>query len=113
MLSGLVVEGNGEIMTEDTTTSASVDRFTMLATKMERESRFTRSLLVICTVANLGVMFYGITEIYKSLPLVIIANYMANLDKIVYQTKAIEMTMPHKGAAPAPAATTTGTGTGK
>ena len=86
-------------MTEDTNTSTSVDRFTMLATKVERESRFTRSLVVICTVANLGVLFYGITEIYRSLPPVFIAHYMGNLDKIIYQTKAIEMTMPRKRAA--------------
>lgn len=77
--------------------SGSVDKFAALTTKVEREARFTRSLVVICTVANLGVLFYGITEIFKSLPLVFVANYMANLDKIVYQTKAIEMTMPHRG----------------
>jgi len=98
-------------MTEETTTSASVDRFTMLATKVERESRFTRSLVVICTVANLGVVFYGITEIYKSLPLVMIASFMGNLDKIVYQWKAIEFTMPKQRQAPPPPATKTTTTT--
>ncbi len=61
-----------------------------LAKKIDEQSRFTRSVSVICTLAILGVMFYTMTEIFSNLPSAIIFHYMANLDKIVTEWDQIE-----------------------
>ncbi len=63
-----------------------------LARKIDDQSRFTRSVSIICTLAILGVMFYTLTEMFSNLPSAIILHYMANLDKIVHEWHAIERT---------------------
>jgi hypothetical protein len=72
-----------------------------LAKKIDDQSRFTRSVSVICTLAILGVMFYTLTEMFSNLPAAIILHYMANLDKIVHEWKQIELSDRRRSVAPA------------
>jgi hypothetical protein len=74
-----------------------------LAKKVDDQSRFTRSVSVICTLAILGVMFYTLTEMFSNLPSAIVLHYMANMDKIVREWDEIELAN-HRHA-PKPAAT--------
>jgi len=92
-------------MTEETSLEG---KLTMLEKKLEHQERFTRTVVVVCTTAILGVLFYMLTEIFGSLPSLIVANYMANLDKIVFQWRATENGLLGKPAEPAkPAAEST------
>jgi hypothetical protein len=76
-----------------------------LAKKIDEQSRFTRSVSIICTLAILGVMFYTLTEMFSNLPSAIILHYMANLDKIVHEWNSIQATVSRHHA-PAPAEST-------
>ena len=85
-------------MTEETSLES---RFNSLEKKLEHQERFTRTVVVVCTTAILAVLFYMLTEIFGSLPAVLVANFMANLDKINFQWRALENSMaPAKAAAP-------------
>jgi hypothetical protein len=75
-----------------------------LAKKIDDQSRFTRSVSVICTLATLGVMFYTLTEMFSNLPSVIILQYIANLDKIVHDWDLVEASH-HKKPIATPGAT--------
>ena len=66
------------------------------------QARFTRTVVVVCTTAILGVMFYMLTVIFSDLSYVFIARYMESLDKIVFQWKAIQDRMD-TGRLPSPA----------
>lgn len=74
----------------DESTTASPDRVAALANKIEKESRFTRTLVVVCTVANLCVMFYMIHEMFNSLPIAMTAKYLENLQVIHTQWKTYD-----------------------
>lgn len=58
--------------------------------KIDEQARFTRSVLIICTLAILGFLAYTLTEIFSTMPQAIILQYMANLDKIVVEWDKIE-----------------------
>ena len=62
----------------------------LLAKKIDDQARFTRSVTVICTLAMLGVMFYGLTEVFNSLPQATILHYMANIEPIVKEWHAAD-----------------------
>jgi hypothetical protein len=68
-----------------------------LAKKMDDQSRFTRSVSVICTLAILGVMFYTLTEMFSNLPSAIVLHYMANMDKIVHEWNEIQANNVKRG----------------
>jgi hypothetical protein len=80
-------------------------KIAVLAKRIDDQARFTRAVTVICTTAIMGVMFYMMTEIFGTLPSVIVTTGLGQLDKIVFMWKATEA-----GAAarrfPTPAATT-------
>ena len=61
-----------------------------LATKVDEQARFTRSVTIICTLTVLGVMFYTLTEMFNNLPQAFVLHYMANLQKIVTEWNACE-----------------------
>jgi len=61
-----------------------------LTKRIDDQARFTRTVVVVCTTAILGVMFYMLTVIFSDLSYVFVARYMENLDKIVFQWKAIQ-----------------------
>ena len=96
-------------MTEETSLDAKINH---LQKKLEDQARFTRTVVVVCTTAILAVLFYMLTEIFGSLPTLIVANYMANLDKIVMQWKATENSLIKKPAEtkPEPASETPAAG---
>ena len=73
-----------------------------LTKRIDDQARFTRTVVVVCTTAILGVMFYMLTVIFSDLSYVFIARYMENLDKIAFQWKAITDRMD-SGQLPAPA----------
>ncbi|HEY9714888.1 MAG TPA: hypothetical protein V6C72_15575 [Chroococcales cyanobacterium] len=81
-----MTEGTGEIT------------LAQLAKKIDEQARFTRSISIICCLSILGVMFYMVTEMFSNLPGVIILQYMANLEKIVYEWKIIENNIAYKKA---------------
>jgi hypothetical protein len=91
-------------MTDDAST-ANTDRLSMIATKVERESRFTRIVVVICTIANLTVYVFGMMKTFEALPPTLLAYFMENMDAIVTTQKGVEMV--HSRNKPAPAATPT------
>ena len=102
-------------MTDEAATAAgSVDRITMLATKLERESRATRYLLVICTAANLAVMAFSMKVAYEWLPPIMLAHFMEHMSEVLMTQRAIGADLDRRAAAnkpPAPAPAATGTGT--
>ena len=73
-----------------------------LTKRIDDQARFTRTVVVVCTTAILGVMFYMLTVIFSDLSYVFVARYMENLDKIVFQWKAIQDRMD-TGHMPTPA----------
>lgn len=80
-----------------------------LAKKVDDQSRFTRSVCVICTLAILGVNFYTLTEMFSNLPPAILLQMMGNMEKIVTEWNAIQNTKIKQGGggitSPAPGGT--------
>ncbi len=71
-----------------------------LAKRIDDQSRFTRALVVICTTAVLGVNFYMLTEIFSSLPAVLIGNFMSHTDAMVAIWDATEANLRRQGKVP-------------
>lgn len=86
--------------------TASPNGMASVAAKIERESRFTRVVVVICTVANLCVMFYIIHEMFTNLPIAFMGRYMESLPVVHKQWKTYDNLNSH---AAAPAAATPAT----
>src|SRR5437016_856174 len=90
-------------------------KIAVLTKRIDDQARFTRAVVVVCTTAILGVMFYMLTEIFASLPAVIVTTGIGQIDKVVYIWKATEAGITRNAAAQksantAGASTTTGTG---
>lgn len=100
---------------EAAATAASVDRITMLATKVERESRATRYLLVICTAANLAVMAFSMKIAYEWLPPIMLAHFMEHMTEVMMTERAVSNALDkgYMGATPKAPATTTPAPSGK
>lgn len=64
-----------------------------LTRRIDDQARFTRTVVVVCTTAILGVMFYMLTIVFAELPYVFMVRYIESLDKIVYQWRTIEERM--------------------
>lgn len=75
-----------------------------LSRKIDEQARFTRSVIVICTLAVLGVMFYTLTELFSKLPGSIVMHYRSNLDEIVKEWKMCELSQSRQKSLPPPAA---------
>ena len=88
-------------MTDDATTAANVDRLAAVSTKLERESRMTRYLLVICTAANIAVCTFGVKVSYDMLPPIMLAYFMEHIQEVQMLWKGYEFgaTMQKKGTA--------------
>ncbi|HNB24750.1 MAG TPA: hypothetical protein PKZ32_20180 [Candidatus Melainabacteria bacterium] len=74
-----------------------------LSKKIDEQARFTRSVVIICTLTILGVVFYTMTEMFSSMPANIVLHFMGNMEKIVYEWKAIETSISHRAKNPPPA----------
>lgn len=81
-----------------------------LRQKVEKEARFTRSLVVICTAAILGVSLVPVKIMLTDLPTVITNDVIARLEQIHDHWVILDKTMKSRsgggGDAAAPAATT-------
>ena len=82
-------------MTDDATTAANVDRLAMITTKIERESRFTRSLVVICTAANLAIYVFGMIKLYEVLPPLVLAHFMEHMSEVILTQRMTENALNH------------------
>ncbi|HEY9784801.1 MAG TPA: hypothetical protein V6D17_05315 [Candidatus Obscuribacterales bacterium] len=61
-----------------------------IAKKIDEQGRFTRSVMIICTMAVLGLVLYTMTEMFSSLPSNIVLHLMGNLEKIIHEYHEIE-----------------------
>lgn len=77
------------------------DKLSALAKEVRDQSRFTRTLMVVCTAAVLAGLFYVTTETFEKLPTMIIASYMENMEPILKQVRVYEKHMAGTQAAPA------------
>lgn len=67
-----------------------------LSKKIDEQARFTRSVVIICTLTVLGVVFYTMTEMFSSMPANIVMHFMGNMEKIVSEWKLIETSMSNR-----------------
>ena len=95
----------------DESSGGSVEsKIAALHQKIERESRFTRSLVVICTAAILGVSLVPVKIMLTDLPNLLVGEFMSKLEvlhdhwTILDQTFAKRHTSSGDAPAPAPAA---------
>lgn len=104
-------------MTDEATSAGSVDRITMLATKLERESRATRYLLVICTAAMLAVQAFSMKVAYEWLPPIMLAHFMEHMTEVMMTERAVSADLdrrsPKAGATAPTAGGAAPTGGGK
>jgi hypothetical protein len=64
--------------------------YAQLAKKIDDQARFTRAVTIICTLAILGVMFYTLTSIVTTLPGLVLAHFMGNLEQIVMEYRLVD-----------------------
>ena len=67
-------------MPEETTSSSMEEKLEQLRQKLERESRFTRSLVVVCTAAILGVSLVPVKILVADLPVLLWNEFDGKLD---------------------------------
>jgi hypothetical protein len=89
-------------MTDDAT-GGNADRLAALATKVERESRMIKYLLLICTAANIAVTTFGVKVAYDWLPPIMLAHFMEHMQEINMTWRAYDNAKMHAPAAPTPA----------
>ncbi len=77
-----------------------------LIQKIEREARFTRSLVVICTAAMLGVSLVPVKIMLTDLPTVITNDFMTRLEQVHDHWVILDRTMQNRKAGTAEAAPT-------
>lgn len=70
-----------------------------LATKIDRESRITRSSLLLCTAAILGVLLYSVTIMVSDLPNVMMVRFLEDVDKVHGNWKALDRVLAKQNAA--------------
>jgi hypothetical protein len=68
-----------------------------LVQKVEKESRFTRSLIVICTAALLGVSLVPVKIMLADLPNLMITEFIAKLEVVHSNWKVLDK-LPHGGS---------------
>lgn len=100
-------------MAEESSTGSSLEsKVDKLYQKVERESRFTRSLVVICTAAIMGVSVVPIKIMLTDLPTILWNEFDGKLDTMQKHWNILQRTNSGEGTAPAaPAGGTTGSDT--
>lgn len=58
-------------------------QFALLSKKVDEQFRFTRTVIVLCTLVNLGLLIFTILATFQSLPSQVNAHYMSNLEPVV------------------------------
>lgn len=92
-------------MADETTPAAAGgldSKIAALTAKIERESRFTRSLVVICTAAILGVSLVPVKIMLTDLPTIIWAEFSEHLDTIHGQWMLLDKNFDQGKPIPAP-----------
>lgn len=59
------------------------DQLALLAKKVDDQFRFTRSVIVLCTLVNLGLTIFTVLATFQSLPSQLTAHTMSNLEPMV------------------------------
>ncbi|MBX9573652.1 MAG: hypothetical protein K2X77_32435 [Candidatus Obscuribacterales bacterium] len=77
-------------MADETAPSGLEGKIAALNSKIERESRFTRSLIVICTAAILGVSLVPVKIMLTDLPTIMWAEFSEHLDTLHSQWKIMD-----------------------
>lgn len=77
-------------MADETAPSGLEGKIAALNSKIERESRFTRSLVVICTAAILGVTLVPVKIMLTDLPTIMWAEFAEHLDTLHSQWKIMD-----------------------
>lgn len=77
-------------MADEPAPSGLEGKIAALNSKIERESRFTRSLVVICTAAILGVALVPVKIMLTDLPTVMWAEFAEHLDTLHSQWKIMD-----------------------
>ncbi|MBI1271579.1 hypothetical protein GC174_14225 [bacterium] len=72
------------------------EKFNEISQKIEDQFRFTRNVIVLCTLTIIGVLIFAFTTTMDSLPDRMVLHYMSNLDKIVAEWKACENVQQHR-----------------
>ena len=85
-------------MTEGTSVESKI---AVLAKRIDDQARFTRAVTVICTTAILGVMFYMLTEIFSTLPGLIISSVIGQMDTLNSVWRATDAAASRRFSAPA------------
>lgn len=93
-------------MTEDSSLDSKI---AALAAKIDREARITRSALLLCTAAILGVILYTVTIMVGDLPQVILVNFQEGLQTTHEHWRALDKDFNSKHGIAAPVATDTKT----
>jgi len=65
--------------------------------KIEKESRFTRSLVVICTAAILGVSLVPVKIMLADLPGLMVTEFISKLEIVHSNWKVLDK-VPHAGS---------------
>ncbi len=72
----------------------------LLSKRIEDQSRFTRSVVVICTLLILGINFYTSTTMIGVLPQLFVTNIMGNMEPLVQQFNLVESSVHKKHQSP-------------
>jgi hypothetical protein len=64
--------------------------YAQLSKKIDDQARFTRTVVIICTLSILGINFYSLTSMVTTLPDLVLAHFMGNLEQVVIEWKLAE-----------------------
>jgi len=71
-------------------TEGSENLLAVLSKKIDDQARFTRGVVVICTLAIIAVVFYSLTSLVSVIPGLVLAELMGNLEQVQTQWKLID-----------------------
>ncbi len=91
-------------MADEATSGNLEGKIAALHQKIERESRFTRSLVVICTAAVLGVSLVPVKIMLTDLPTIIWGDFMTRLEMVHEHWRVLDKNFDSKHPASAAAA---------
>jgi hypothetical protein len=72
-----------------------------IAKRIEKQGRFTRTLIVVCTIANVGVVSFITLAMYQTSPTLVFNEIFGNLDKVQLQWRVLERVASKQAAAAA------------
>lgn len=75
------------------------EQFAILSKKVDEQFKFTRYVVVLCTLVTIGLMIFTVLMTFESLPTQITLHFMSNLEPIVVQWRSIEMIQKAKDEA--------------